>query len=327
MPTAVDGAAWIAACRESNSGFRRSSLPRFENKTVVVTGGAQGIGRACVLAFAREGGVVMVADRDAEAAAATAQEVVAGGGIASAITCDVGRSTQVEALFFDVARAFGGVDILVNNAGVIRNGTVVEMNEADWDLMFDVNIKGMFLTCKNAIPQMRERGGGAIVNVASVSSFASTPASVAYSASKGAVVSFTRALAVDHAAENIRCNCVAPGSIQTPLLESSADYFAPDDPTAPSPSGDEHTYCVGWAPQRKWPDSSRSSRATTPRSAPERVTSSMVGSWRRCSPRRAASSASGSRRPVTVIHLAGDPPHHVRFGRLAAREFPDHRPL
>jgi NAD(P)-dependent dehydrogenase (short-subunit alcohol dehydrogenase family) len=113
---------------------------------------------------------------------------------------------------------------------VIRNGTVVEMNEADWDLMFDVNIKGMFLTCKNAIPQMRERGG-AIVNVASVSSFASTPASVAYSASKGAVVSFTRALAVDHAAENIRCNCVAPGSIQTPLLESSADYFAPDDPT------------------------------------------------------------------------------------------------
>jgi NAD(P)-dependent dehydrogenase (short-subunit alcohol dehydrogenase family) len=206
-------------------------LSRFANKSVVVTGGAQGIGRACVLAFAQEGGAVVVADRDADAAAATAREVVSGGGLAVPMPCDVSRAAEVEALFPDAARAFGGVDILVNNAGVIRNGTVVEMSEADWDLMFDVNIKGMFLTCKNAIPQMRARGGGAIVNVASVSSFASTPASVAYSASKGAVVSFTRALAVDHAAENIRCNCVAPGSIHTPLLESSADYFAPDDPT------------------------------------------------------------------------------------------------
>jgi NAD(P)-dependent dehydrogenase (short-subunit alcohol dehydrogenase family) len=206
-------------------------VSRFANKSVVVTGGAQGIGRACVLAFAQEGGAVVVADRDADAAAATAREVVSGGGLAVPMPCDVSRAAEVEALFPDAARAFGGVDILVNNAGVIRNGTVVEMSEADWDLMFDVNIKGMFLTCKNAIPQMRARGGGAIVNVASVSSFASTPASVAYSASKGAVVSFTRALAVDHAAENIRCNCVAPGSIHTPLLESSADYFAPDDPT------------------------------------------------------------------------------------------------
>lgn len=210
--------------------MRSPTLSRFGGKTVIVTGGAQGIGRACVLAFAREGGAVVVADRDHAAATATAQEAVSAGGVAVAIPCDVGRAPEVAALFAAVARTFGGVDVLVNNAGVIRNGTVVEMSEDDWDLMFDVNIKAMFLTCKHAIPRMQARGGGAIVNVASVSSFASRRASVAYSASKGAVLSFTRALAVDHAAENIRCNCVAPGSIQTPLLESSADYFAPEDP-------------------------------------------------------------------------------------------------
>jgi NAD(P)-dependent dehydrogenase (short-subunit alcohol dehydrogenase family) len=203
---------------------------RFRGKTIVVTGGGKGIGRACALAAAAEGGAVVVADRDLAQAEATARRAVDCGGNAFAIDCDVRNPTQVEALFAEVAAKADGTDVLINNAGVIKNGTVVEMSEADWDVMFDVNIKGMFLTCKHAIPQMRGRGGGSIVNLASVSSFASTPKSVAYSATKGAVVTFTRALAVDHAAENIRCNCVAPGSIQTPLLQSAAEYFAPGDP-------------------------------------------------------------------------------------------------
>ena len=203
---------------------------RFANKTAVVTGGAMGIGRACALAVAAEGGAVVVADLDDAAAQATARDAVERGGRATAVHCDVRHAAEVESLFAAAADRFGGVDILVNNAGVLKNGTVVEMSEDDWDVMFDVNIKGMFLTCKHAIPHMQRRGAGAIVNVASVTSFASTPKSVAYSASKGAVVSFTRALAVDHAAENIRCNCVAPGSIQTPLLEATASYFSPDDP-------------------------------------------------------------------------------------------------
>jgi NAD(P)-dependent dehydrogenase (short-subunit alcohol dehydrogenase family) len=203
---------------------------RFANKTAVVTGGAKGIGRACALAIAAEGGAVVIADLDDTAAQATARDAIERGGRAMAVRCDVRHASDVQALFIAAADRFGGVDVLVNNAGVLRNGTVVEMSEDAWDVMFDVNIKGMFLTCKQAIPQMQRRGGGAIVNVASVSSFASTPGSVAYSASKGAVVSFTRALAVDHAAENIRCNCVAPGSIQTPMLEATASYFSPDDP-------------------------------------------------------------------------------------------------
>ena len=133
-------------------------------------------------------------------------------------------------LIQEAVRRFGGVDVLYNNAGVVRYGTVEELSEEDWDFQIDVNVKGAFLTCKYAIPEMRKRGGGAIVNTASVQAFASQKTVAAYSASKGAVVSFTTTVALDHAHENIRCNCIAPGSIRTPMLEDAADRFGGADP-------------------------------------------------------------------------------------------------
>jgi NAD(P)-dependent dehydrogenase (short-subunit alcohol dehydrogenase family) len=122
------------------------------------------------------------------------------------------------------------VDVLYNNAGVVKYGTVVDMPVEDWDWIIGINLRASFLTCKYAIPEMRKRGGGAIVNTASVQAFASQETVAAYSASKGAIVSFTTTVALDHAHENIRCNCIAPGSIHTPMLDDAAHIFGGDNP-------------------------------------------------------------------------------------------------
>jgi NAD(P)-dependent dehydrogenase (short-subunit alcohol dehydrogenase family) len=204
---------------------------RFTDRAIIVTGAGKGIGRASALAFAREGGDVAVADINEADGLETVQQVAASGGRAIFVKCDVARSADVQRLVTETVNAFGGVDVLHNNAGVVRYGTVVDMPEEDWDWMLDINLKGSFLTCKYAIPEMRKRGGGAIVNTASVQAFASQQLVAAYSASKGAIVSFTTTVALDHAAENIRCNCIAPGSINTPMLDTAANLFAAHDPT------------------------------------------------------------------------------------------------
>jgi NAD(P)-dependent dehydrogenase (short-subunit alcohol dehydrogenase family) len=172
----------------------------------------------------------VIGDVDVAAAEAAASEITGAGGKGAAVACDVRNREQVQNLIRTAVDAFGGVDVLYNNAGVVRYGTVEELSEEDWDFQLDVNLKGSFLTCKYAIPEMRRRGGGAIVNTASVQAFASQKTVAAYSASKGGVVSFTTTVALDHAHENIRCNCIAPGSIRTPMLEDAADTFGGDDP-------------------------------------------------------------------------------------------------
>jgi NAD(P)-dependent dehydrogenase (short-subunit alcohol dehydrogenase family) len=186
---------------------------------------------ASALAFAREGGGVAVADVNAADGQATVRQIADAGGRAIFVRCDVSSSADVQRLVAETVDAFGGVDVLHNNAGVVKYGTVVDMPEEDWDWVLDINLKGSFLTCKYAIPEMRKRGGGAIVNTASVQAFATQQQVAAYSASKGAMVSFTMTVALDHAAENIRCNCIAPGSIQTPMLEMAANLFSvnPDE--------------------------------------------------------------------------------------------------
>jgi NAD(P)-dependent dehydrogenase (short-subunit alcohol dehydrogenase family) len=205
---------------------------RFADKVTVITGAGSGIGRTAALAFAREGGSVVIGDINPTEGDATARQILESGGFASAVRCDVRIPEEVSALIARAVADFGGVDVLYNNAGVVRYGTVEELSVEDWDFQLDINLKGTFLTCKYAIPEMRKRGGGAIVNTASVQAFASQKTVSAYAASKGGVVSLTTTIALDHADDNIRCNCIAPGTIRTPMVDQAADTFGPDDPEA-----------------------------------------------------------------------------------------------
>lgn len=202
---------------------------RFIEKVIIVTGGAVGIGNGAAEAFAREGGSVVIADLDADKASLAANNIVAAGGTALAVPTDVRSSAAVANLVETAVSTFGGIDVLFNSAGINLYGTVDAFSEEDWDRQLDVNLKGTFLTCKHVIPEMRKRGGGSIVNTASVQAFASQRTVAAYAASKGGIVSFTTTVALDHAAENIRCNCIAPGSIRTPMLEMAAEKFGDGD--------------------------------------------------------------------------------------------------
>ena len=141
-----------------------------------------------------------------------------------------GIPDDVDRLVEQVGSKHGGIDILVNAAGIQRYGTVDETDESTWDEVMDVNVKSMYLTSRRVIPQMRRKGGGSIINVSSVQAYVSQKGAVAYVASKGAINAMTRAMAVDHAHENIRVNAVCPGSIDTPMLRWAADLFRGDRP-------------------------------------------------------------------------------------------------
>ena len=203
---------------------------RFEDKVAIVTGAGKGIGRACAIAFAEEGASVVIADIDRDAGESAERLIEEAGGRALFVRGDIADEAYVKHLVGEAVKHFGGVDILHNNAGVVRYGTVVEQPVEDWDYQININLRATFLTCKFCIPEMRKRGGGAIVNTSSAQAVASQRTVPAYAASKGAVVSFTTTVALDHAHDNIRCNCIAPGSIHTPMLDDAAQLFGPDDP-------------------------------------------------------------------------------------------------
>lgn len=215
---------------------------RFEGKVAVVTGAGAGIGRAVALRLATEGAQVAVLDRDEPAATDTVAAIERDGGRAAPFAVDVSSADAVRTGIDAVVEAFGGIDVLVNNAGVVRYGVVTEFSVEDWDLVIDTNLKSVFLTAKYAIPSMRSRGGGAIVNTASTQAFASQPMVAAYSASKGAVVAMTRTLALDHAADGIRVNCICPGSVETPMLRYGAELLgdAADPGTTMQQWGHQH---------------------------------------------------------------------------------------
>jgi len=204
---------------------------RFEDKVAIVTGGGKGIGKTTAIALANEECAVTIADTDTTASKETVQQIKEGDGAAIFVECDISNSENVQDMIQATVDAFGGIDVLYNNAGVVRYGTVVDLSEEDWDYQLNINLKGSFLTCKYTIPEMIKRGGGSIVNTASVQAFASQKTVAAYAASKGAIVSFTTTIALDHAPDNIRCNCIAPGSIQTPVLDSAAQLFGPENPS------------------------------------------------------------------------------------------------
>lgn len=201
---------------------------RLANKNAIVTGGAGGIGRATALAFAAEGAQVAVIDLRADAAEAVAAEIRAAGGTAVAIAADVSSEADVLRLIAATVEAFGGVDVVFNNAGIIRRSTVVETTEQEWDRVFGVNVKSIFLMCKHVVPLMAAAGGGSIVNTGSGWGLKGGDRAISYCASKGAVVNMTRALAIDHGPQGIRVNSVNPGDVNTGMLLEEARQLDQD---------------------------------------------------------------------------------------------------
>ncbi|HVN53274.1 MAG TPA: SDR family NAD(P)-dependent oxidoreductase [Anaerolineaceae bacterium] len=189
-----------------------------ENKISIITGAANGIGRGIALRFAREGSRVGILDLSAEACEAVAEEIRSCGGQAAALPANVADAGQVHAAFQKTMETFGIPTVLVHNAAVMPNGTVAECSEKEWDLTFSVVARGAYLTSHQAIPLMRQAGGGVILFMASITGVVGLPGLAAYSASKGALISLARAMAIDHAREGIRVNTVSPGTIDSPML-------------------------------------------------------------------------------------------------------------
>ena len=200
-------------------------MAEFSGKVAIVAGGALGIGLAAARRLARDDASVVICSDHEDQVEQAVDDLRGEGFEARGTRADVTSSADVMELVAFVAEAYGGVDVLVNSAGVQRYGTVVETGEEVWDEVLGVNLKGIYLTCKHAIPEMRKRGGGAIVNVSSVQAFASQKGVAAYTASKGGVNALTRAMALDHAEEGIRVNAVCPASVDTPMLRWSANLF------------------------------------------------------------------------------------------------------
>ncbi len=189
---------------------------RLAGKTAIVSGGAGGCGAAAVRLFAAEGAAVGIIDRDARRGAALAAELVAGGHRAYFAACDVANAAQVTAAVAEVNAALGPVNVLFNHAGTIVIKPFLQTEESDWDFLFDVNVKSMYLMTRAVLPQMLAAGGGSIVCTSSISAVYATPNEVLYDATKGACHMFARAIAVEFRDQGIRCNAVCPGFIDTP---------------------------------------------------------------------------------------------------------------
>jgi len=191
-------------------------------KVAIVTGGASGIGRATALLFAKEGAAVAIVDLNEADGKAVVQKIIDNGGNAIFVRADVSKGKDCQLAVRQTVEKFGKLDILFNNAGIIRRATVVETSEKEWDKVMAINVKSVFLLSKYAIPVMAKKGGGVIVNTASGWGLAGGRKAAAYCASKGAVVLLTKAMALDHAAQNIRVNCICPGDTDTPMLRNEA---------------------------------------------------------------------------------------------------------
>ncbi|MDE0545369.1 SDR family NAD(P)-dependent oxidoreductase [Microbacterium sp. C7(2022)] len=195
---------------------------RLEGKKAIVTGGAGGIGRASSLALAAEGAAVAVVDLNADAAEAVAAEIRTAGGSAFAVAADVSAEADIERVVATAMSEFGSIDIVFNNAGIIRRTTAVETTVEEWDRVFGVNVRAIFLMCKHVVPLMAAAGGGSIINTGSGWGLKGGGQAISYCASKGAVVNMTRALAIDHGPQGIRVNTVNPGDVDTGMLRDEA---------------------------------------------------------------------------------------------------------
>jgi NAD(P)-dependent dehydrogenase (short-subunit alcohol dehydrogenase family) len=194
---------------------------RLKDKVCLITGGGSGIGRASCLAFAREGARVVVVDLKVDTAEETVREIEAAGGEAKAFAADVSKAKDAEGMVAFAESAYGRLDVAFNNAGVFhpKDDSVTNTSEEIWDMVIDVNLKGVFLGCQYEIPALLRAGGGSIINTSSfVAVLGAAAPQIAYTASKGGVLAMTREIAVEFARKNIRCNALCPGPVETPLL-------------------------------------------------------------------------------------------------------------
>lgn len=209
---------------------------RLAGKVAVVTGGALGIGQATCIRLAEEGAAVVVADINAAAGAETTAEIIKAGGRALFVTTNVTHEDSIEQMVHETIKAFGKIDILVNNAAIfVLRG--IEASPAEWRQILDVNVMGTSLVTKHVAPEIRKAGGGSIINLGSISSFIAQPQFVTYNATKAAIATMTRCMALDLAPDNIRVNALCPGTVWTQIVEQLArekglDRAAADkDPT------------------------------------------------------------------------------------------------
>jgi NAD(P)-dependent dehydrogenase (short-subunit alcohol dehydrogenase family) len=200
-------------------------MDRLEGKRAVVTGAGAGIGRSIALRLASEGARVALADVDEEAARKVASEI---DGETLVRRTDVTRAEEVEALVASAVEAWGGLEVMVNNAGVGVAATVVDTTEEDYERVMDVCVRGTLLGMKYAIPAIRDAGGGSVINMSSVAALVGITDRAVYSAAKGAILSMTRAAAIDHVGEGVRVSCIAPGTVDTPWIDRITSGY--DDP-------------------------------------------------------------------------------------------------
>ncbi|HUB47424.1 MAG TPA: glucose 1-dehydrogenase [Acetobacteraceae bacterium] len=202
----------------------------FSGKVCVVTGAGSGIGRATALGLAQRGGKVVVADVNGDAAASVVAEIAGAGGTAISVTADMTQPSQIDAMLDRAVESYGRLDVLHNNAFGVpstlqgrRMARVAEMDQTVWDYTLQVGLTAVMQATRSVLPIMLRQGGGAIVNTASISGLFGDYGIAAYNAMKAGVVNFTRVVAMEYAPHNIRCNCVCPGAIDTPLLRRSLD--------------------------------------------------------------------------------------------------------
>ena len=194
---------------------------KLKGKVAFVSGFGSGLGQAIAVMFAKEGAAVAGTSKTEAKGRQTVAMIERIGGKARFHGGDVGNSSQMKALIEETVKEFGGLDILVNSAGVRTNGSITDITEEDWDRTLDANLKGAFVLSRLAIPEMKKRGGGVILHIAARSGMLGQAGRAAYCASKGGMVRLTEAMAMDHAPDHIRVNCICPGPTRTPMVDTS----------------------------------------------------------------------------------------------------------